>query len=336
MLKINFFKISILLLILITTSCTKQPQKISLSGKAQGTFYNITYYDKDDRNLQSQVDSILDEFNFTASMYEPKSILSRINNGDTSVILNEDFIAIFNLSHEVSEKTGGAFDVTVAPLVNAWGFGLKNRQKIDSTLIDSLLQYVGYKNINLINNKFVKKFPEIKIDFNAIAQGYSVDKIALYLESQKINSYIVEIGGEIRAAGKKPDGSVWTAGIDKPNDNIGVTHDLKAKVKLNNMSVATSGNYRKFYIENGIKYSHTISPFTGYPVNHSMLSASVFHKNCGLADAYATAFMVMGVEETKTFLIQNTEIEAYLIFSDNNGEMKTFMTNGLKEILTEE
>lgn len=336
MLKFKLVKLVFIGILLISTSCTKQPQKISFSGKAQGTFYNITYYDYDGRNLQSQIDSILDEFNFTASMYEPKSILSKINNGDTDVMLNNDFTAIYKLSLEVSEKTSGAFDITVAPLVNAWGFGLKNREKIDSAFIDSLLKYVDYKNIKLVNNKIEKKLPQIKIDFNAIAQGYSVDKTAFFLEKQGIKDYIVEIGGEIRAAGKKPDGSLWTAGIDKPNDNIGVSHDLKAKVKLNNMSVATSGNYRKFYIENGIKYSHTISPFTGYPVNHSLLSASVFHKNCGTADAYATAFMVMGLEKTKEFLLHNPEIEAYLIYSNEQGKMHTFITDGLKEILTEE
>jgi len=325
-----------LIILLFFTSCKNQNKKISFSGEAQGGFYNITYYDKQGRNFQKAVDSILDEINHTASMYEPSSILSKINKGDTNVNLNDDFIAIYNLATEISKKTGGAFDITVGPLVNVWGFGLKNRTRVDSAMIDSLLKYVGYEMTGIKNNKFYKKYPEIQIDFNAIAQGYSVDKISLFFESKGINNYIVEIGGEVRAAGKKPDGSSWIVGIDKPDDNLGAAHDLKAKVTLDNMSVSTSGNYRKFYIENGIKYSHTINTFTGYPVNHSLLSASVFHKNCATADAYATAFMVMGVEKAKEFLKKSDErIQVYLIYSDKDGKMQTYMSDGLKNILKE-
>ncbi len=332
----NFYIVLLILLLVVLFSCKKEPSKISFSGKAQGTFYNITYFDKKNRNFQKAIDSILDEFNLTASMYEPQSILSRINNNDTSVILNEDFISIFNIANEVSEKTNGAFDVTVCPLVNAWGFGFKNIENVDSNLINNLRKYVGYKMIWIKNKKFYKKYPEIQIDFNAIAQGYSVDKIANFLEKQNITNYIVEIGGEVKANGKKPDNSSWIVGIDKPDDNIGYQHNLKAKVKLDNMSVATSGNYRKYYIKNGIKYSHTIDPTTGYPVNHSLLSASVFHKSCTIADAYATAFMVMGIKKTIEFLKSHPELEAYLIYADDKGNTKTFITKGLCSILIEE
>jgi len=312
----------------------KSLQLIRIAGQTQGTYYAISYYDKNAFDYQIQIDSLLIEFDMTASMWEKKSIISAINNNDTSVILNDVFIEIFNKAYEVSEKTNGAFDITVGPVINVWGFGTKDRSKIDQSLIDSLLPLVNYKALKIVGNELTKDKPEINIDFNAIAQGYSVDLLSKFLESKGIKSYLIDIGGEVFGKGKKADGSYWRVGIEKPSNNSS-QRELEAKVFLHNKALATSGSYRKFYIENGIKYSHTIDPATGYPVTHSLLSVSVLADDACTADAYATAFMVMGLERSIEFLKENNKLAAFFIYSDNNGNMKTLATEGINSILIE-
>ncbi len=309
-------------------------QLVRFAGEAQGTYYAISYYDKNAIDYQPQIDSLLNEFDMTASMWEPNSIISSINNNDTAIILNNVFIEIFNKSFEVSEKTNGAFDITVGPLINVWGFGSKDRSKITQALIDSLIPLINYKAVRLINNKLIKDNSAIHIDFNAIAQGYSVDLLANFLESKGIKNYLIDIGGEVLGKGKKADGSFWRVGIEKPSNNNN-QRELEAKVSLHNKALATSGSYRKFYIENGIKYSHTIDPATGYPVTHSVLSVSVLANDATTADAYATALMVLGLERSLKFLKENKELAAFFIYSDKNGNLKTFATEGIKRILIE-
>jgi len=324
---------------IVFVSCNVPPQKnikVFFEGKAQGTFYAVTYFEKDGKNFHQEIDSILKAFDKSVSIYDSLSIISRVNRNDSTAVLDKIFIDNFNISKEIYNKTKGAFDITVGPLVNAWGFGLKNKAGIDSAMIDSLLKFVNSNLISIIDNKISKKDSRIKIDFNAIAQGYSVEVIAEFLESKGIGNYLVEIGGEIIGKGKKDDDKFWLVGIDKPSDDGNYERELKAKIILKNKALATSGNYRKFYIKDGIKYSHTINPKTGYPVQHSLLSVTVITDDCSSADAYATSFMVMGLEKTKTFLSKNKQIDAYLIYSDENGNIKTFFTEGINEILVEE
>jgi FAD:protein FMN transferase len=253
----------------------------------------------------------------------------------TNVVTDKYFETCFNKSVEVSKNTDGAFDATVMPLVNAWGFGPKRKTRVDSTVIDSLLKFIGYKLIELKDNKVIKKDVRVQLDFNAIAQGYSTDLISEFLASKGISKYLVEIGGEVYAKHKKLNGDYWKVGIEKPEENIATTNPLKAIVRLKNKALSTSGNYRKFYVENGIKYSHEINPKTGYPAHNTLLSASVFAKNCITADAYATAFMVMGLEKTIKFLTKNPNIEVYLIYSNTDGNYLIYESEGLKKILAE-
>ena len=323
-----------ILFIFINVSCktNKKDELIKFSGLAQGTTYSISYIDKEGRNFQHEIDSILKKFDQSVSIYDSNSIISKINKAKEPKKIDFYFEEIFKLSQAISEQTNGAFDVTVGPLVNVFGFGFKNKEKISKQLIDSLKQFVNYNEVKIDNGFLIKSKPEISIDFNAIAQGYSVDVISEFLTNKGIDNHIVEIGGEVIAKGRKENNTCWKVGIEKPVDN-NTDRELIVSFEIENKALATSGNYRKFYIENGIRYSHTIDPATGYPVNHSLLSASVLAERCAYADAYATAFMVMGLEKSKAFLEKHKELEAYFIYSDSLGKNKTFETEGFDKIL---
>ena len=239
-------------------------------------------------------------------------------------------------SVEVAEKTNGLFDITVAPVINAWGFGFTKKASVDSVMIDSLLDLVGYKMVRLEGKKLVKEKPQSMLDFNAIAPGYTVDILAAYLESKGITNYLVELGGEVKAKGKKNNDNDWTVGIDQPNEISTDGRPLKAIIKLKDKALATSGNYRKFYVEDGQKRAHIIDPHTGYPAKHNLLSATVLAGDCATADAYATAFMVMGLEKAKQFLAAHPELqlEVFFIYDENN-VWKTYSSETLKERIEE-
>lgn len=318
---------------LISFKNYSQSEPIKIAGEAQGTTYHISYFDKENRDFSFQIDSILKEFDKSVSTYLPTSIISRINNNEPNIKVDAVFTACFLKAKEVWKNTNGAFDPTVFPLVNAWGFGPKKKLKIEQTKIDSILKFVGFNMIKLKNGYVVKKDKRVQLDFNAFAQGYSVDVVSEYLNSKKIHSYIVEIGGEVYAKGKKPDGSNWTIGIEKPIDNKSSDNPLEAIAKLEDLAIATSGNYRKYFIENGVKYAHHIDPKTGYPTKNNLLSASLFSKQCITSDAYATGLLVLGLEKAKLFLAKHPEIQAYLIYSDENGNYRVYETNGLKSII---
>lgn len=309
-------------------------QPVKLFGEAQGTYYSIIYYDNESRDLQYEIDSILSAFDNSVSLWVENSIISRVNNNDTSVELDKWFIENFHLSMDVSEKTNGSFDLTVGAMVRAWGFGFDDKKRVDEKIIDSILQFTGYKKVSIVNGKVVKDDERTTFDFNAVAQGYSVDLISEFLESYDIENYLVDIGGEVRGKGEKPGGESWKVGIEKPAKNRNDERDLKAVVELKGRSIATSGNYRKFYEENGIRYSHTINPKTGYPARHSLLSVSVIAGQAAIADAYATAFMVMGLDESKTFLVDSKGLEAFFIFSDGEGNYSTYATDGFQSLIT--
>ncbi len=312
-----------------------QQEPVKFGGNAQGSTYHITYFDEQNRNFQPEIEKILVDFDKSVSTYIPSSIISRINSNQKNVIVDKYFIACFNKAKEVWKNTDGAFDPTVNPLTNAWGWGPGKKQKIEKSVIDSILPFVGFQLIELQGNKVVKKDPRVSLDFNAFAQGYSVDVVSEFLNSKKISSYIVEIGGEVYAKGKKPNGDNWTVGIEKPIDNKDSQNPLKAVVKLENLALATSGNYRRFIIEDGIKYAHHIDPKTGYPAKNNLLSASLFSKECISADANATGVLVMGLEKAKKFLELHQELQAYLIYSDDKGNYQVYETPGIQSIVSD-
>ena len=309
---------------------------IRLAGFTQGTTYHITYKNKNNKNLQNEIDTLLADFDRSLSAYLPGSIISKINQNDTAVIPDDHFLKVYQKALEVYRESDGAFDITVAPIVNAWGFGFTEKADVDSNMIDSLLQYVGMNKIGLKNGKIIKQYPETMLDVNAIAQGYSVDVVADYLDQQGIRNYLVEIGGEVRTKGRNPNYKIWTIGIDVPADNNFLPGEMvQAKLLMKNGSLATSGNYRSFYEQNGIKYVHSIDPKTGYPVVSNLLSVTVMACDCMTADAWATAFMVMGLDKSIAFLENHDELQAYLIYSDAEGNLKTYVTNKMKHIIRE-
>lgn len=320
--------------LLAACAVEKNTNPVKLLGEAQGTYYSIIYFDNQQRDLQFEIDSILRDFDQSVSLWQPTSIISRLNNNDTTVGLDKYFMDNLELSMDISAKTNGSFDITVGPLVRAWGFGFDESRHVDSLIVDSILHFVGYDKLKTEDGWFLKSDNRISIDFNAIAQGYSVDLICDFLEANNIDVYLVDIGGEVKGKGIKPDGTYWKVGIEKPAVNQSDARDLKAIIELKNKAVATSGNYRKFYEENGVRYSHTIDPKTGYPVRHSLLSVSVVANEAAVADAYATAFMVMGLEKAKEFLQENTDMEAFFIYSTPDGTYSTYGTNGFNELIT--
>jgi len=331
----NLIKFTIGFLLFYTTSLYSQQEFVKIEGEAQGTTYHITYFDTQNRDFQAEIEKILQDFDISVSTYIPYSIISRINSNEKNVIVDKYFIACFNKAKEVWKNTNGAFDPTVYPLSNIWGFGPGKKQKIEKAKIDSILQFVGFQLINLKGNTVVKKDPRVALDFNAFAQGYSVDVVSEFLNSKEIKAYIVEIGGEVYAKGKKPNGSNWTIGIEKPIDNKESSNPIKATVNLENLAIATSGNYRKYIIEDGIKYAHHIDPKTGYPTKNNLLSASIFAKKCISSDANATGVLVLGLDKAKVYLQKHPELQAYLIYSDDTGNYQVYETDGIKNIVSE-
>jgi thiamine biosynthesis lipoprotein len=327
------------IIILLFFGCHKNDKQsvyIKIAGFTQGTTYHITYELNDTIDLQPQVDSILHAFDLSLSSYDSTSIISKINRNEV-VILDNFFINVFNKSDEVFKSSEGIFDITVMPLVNAWGFGPGAREKVDSAKIDSLLQFVGMEKVKIENGKVVKTDPRVQLDVNALAQGYSVDIITGYLDGLGSKNYMVEIGGEIRAKGVNPTGKTWRIGIDKPEfGNVIPGAELEAVLELKNKALATSGNYRKYYEENGVKYTHSIDPKTGYPAKQSLLSATIIADDCMTADAYATVCMVGGLDKSKQILAKHPELDAYLIYGDDTGVYQLFVTDGMKGKVVEE
>lgn len=316
-------------------SCGEQApkkQKMVVEGYAQGTTYNIVYISEDGIDYQRAIDSTLIEIDNSLSTYQKKSIISKFNQADSIFEVDQMFADVFNISKKVFEISGGAFDPTIAPIVNAWGFGFENLHATDSATIDSLRMFVDFTKIAMNENKVIKEKKGMMLDFNAVAQGYSVDVLADLLEARGINNYLVEVGGELKAKGLNLNGTFWRIGIDKPLADL-EERELEAIVNLENKALATSGNYRKFYEKNGMKYSHTINPKTGYPVSHNLLSATVISNNCGEADAFATVFMVVGLEEAKKIISKNKNLEALLIYSNEDGDLQTFITDGLTDFI---
>jgi thiamine biosynthesis lipoprotein len=333
--KRSFVSVSIILLILF--SCKEKTKFSEFNGFAQGTTYHMVFENTGSVNsmeLRNQVEKILHRFDMSLSLYIDSSVVSRINRNETTVP-DSFFIEVFKKSKEISTLTDGAFDVTVGPLVEAWGFGPDAHRNFSESKRDSLLQIVGMSKVEIKGGELIKADPHISLDFNAIAQGFSVDVICRYFDSRGIKSYLIEIGGEVRVKGDK-GGVLWKIGIDKPVDNNMMPgNDLEAIIELKDRALATSGNYRKFYIEDGIKYSHTIDPKTGYPAKNQLLSATILADECATADGIATACMVIGKDKTIEFLDRHPEYEAYLIYSDDSGNFRTWTSEPLKKFISE-
>ena len=299
------------------------------SGKTQGTFYHIKYLSDQGKNYQEEVDSLLFLVDNSLSTYNKSSLITRINSGE-EVVTDSLFRTVFRSAKEVFTSSNGLFDCSIAPLVNAWGFGFSEKQKMDTNRVSNLLKIVGFEKIFLQNDSIIKP-KRMLIDFNSIAQGYTVDLIAYLFDQKGIANYLIEVGGEIRSKGINVEGNLWKIGVDKPTESIDSNDRFQFILELNNKSLATSGNYRKFYMENGIKYSHVINPKTGFPAKNKLLSVTVVHNDCITADAYATAFMVMGLQNSKNFLSQRKDLEAYFIYRNQNGELANYVTENFKE-----
>ncbi len=326
----------ILLLLVVFNSCKNNAPYQYHEGYAEGTTFHIYYQSNDVYN--NEIDSLLGYFESILSTYKKTSLISHFNEqvNDTFETDNALFWNMVNTAAKVNKETDGAFDITVAPLVNAYGFGFTDTMKTDSTIIDSLLQYVGMDKLIIDGNKLIKTNPNLQIDGNALAKGQSVDFVADFFESKGIDNYLVEIGGELRGKGVNKHGESWQIGIDSPNDdNTNTQINTLAVMGLKNSALATSGNYRRYYYKNGLRYSHTINPKTGYPVNHTLLSSSVMTDKCITADAYATSFMVLGLDKSKEFLKKHPNIDVYLIYGKEGNTYDVFNTEKFKAVMTE-
>lgn len=306
-------------------------KRIALQGSTMGTSYSVKYLDAQGRNLKPGIDSLLQVFNNSLSTYIPDSEISRFNQDALLKYESPYFYPVLEKSKEVYQKTGGAFDPTVGPLVSAWGFGPQGRQTPSASLVDSLRRLVSYDSIFFDSVAVCKLKKGVQLDFSAIAKGYGVDVVADYIRSRGIEHLFVEIGGEVVAQGLNDRGMAWQVGVNVPSEDLEEQSRPQAIVSLKDRALATSGNYRNFYEREGVKYSHTISPVTGQPVRHSLLSASVFAPDCMTADAYATAFMVMGMEKARQLLERDKGLQAFFIYSDADGKLQTWATPGIAD-----
>lgn len=298
-----------------------------------GTSYNIVY--QCDSDLSLGIKDELMKVDRSLSPFNKESVITAVNQ-NREVRLDSHFQEVFKLAKEVSDDTEGAFDITVAPLVNAWGFGFKNDVRPTSRQVDSLLQMVGYQKVKIEQGRVLKADPRMMLDCSAIAKGYGVDVVARYLRSRGVENYMVEIGGEIVTHGVNPQRLPWRVGVTKPtDDSLNVSHELQTILNVTDKAMATSGNYRNFYYKDGKKFAHTIDPKTGYPVQHNILSATVLARNCATADAYATAFMVMGLERAQQLLERHPDLMAYLIYNDADGNNAVWFSPSLKDKIAE-
>lgn len=307
--------------------------KVSFSGSTMGTSYRIVYLDPEERDFKKVIDSILVDFNQTLSTYIPDSEISLFNQGDSLMFSSPYFLPVLQQSKEIYQKTLGAFDPTVGPLVNMWGFGPEGPQLKDSINIATLLELVDFNAVNFDSSMVRKNKPGIYLDFSAIAKGFGVDVVSDYLSSMGIEDMLVEIGGELYAKGVNERGELWKVGINRPKE-LGDADDIIGIIALNNQAMATSGNYRNFYEIDGIKISHTIDPATGRPVKHGLLSATVLAATCMKADALATSMMVMGIEKAIAFQEAEQDFELFLIYNDEAGQLKTFASEKLTPFLS--
>lgn len=304
--------------IILSESKQGKPEYRTAQGLVFGTRYNITYlYNAD---LQPDIDYTLALVDSALSMFNPESTISAVNCSESIQVTDTMFLKVFRRAMEISRMTNGAFDITVAPAVNAWGFGFKHSENISQSTIDSLLEITGYWKIHEQDGLITKDDPRIMLDCSAIAKGFGTDMVADMLRSKGICDFMVEVGGEIVVSGQNPKGKLWNIGISKPvDDSLSVNNELQTVIPVTDIAMATSGNYRNFYVKDGRKYAHTIDPHTCTPVSHSLLSATVFASDCATADALATSMMVMGLDSAQALCARHPEIRAYFIYQSPDG-----------------
>ncbi len=294
-----------------------------------GTTFTVTY--QCDSDMSQSIKAELMKVDYSLSPFNKESVITAINNNE-DVKPDKMFMDVFLLAMDVSRETDGAFDITVAPLVNAWGFGFKSGEKPTARQVDSLRQIIGYQKITVDHGKIRKQDPRMMLDCSAIAKGYGTDVVANFLRQRGVKNFMVEIGGEVVTCGVNPERVPWKVGVIKPeDDSLSVSHELQTILNVTDIAMATSGNYRNFYYQGGKKYAHTIDPKTGYPVQHNILSATVLAKTCALADAYATSFMVMGLDKAQKVLEQHPELMVYFIYDDGQGKNAVWFSPSLKD-----
>ena len=328
-----------LFFLLLFIAC--QPEKEWLrnvtAGPALGTSFNIIYLTHEPLDLQTEIDSVFQVVNQSMSTYIPTSDISKINNGDSTLQVDHMFREVFELSKDVYEKSKGFFDPTVGVLVDAWGFGPGKQVELDSSRVDSLLNYVGFDKVRITDDsRIIKKHSQIRFDFNAVAKGYAIDRLGSLLDQKELDHYLIEVGGELLARGEnRQKRKPWVVGIDDPQ--VTDSRRLIRTIHLEDRAMASSGNYRKFRVDSitGEKYVHTIDPKTGFTKNSKVLSVSVLAENCARADAFATAFMATELFESQAILEEEDDLDAYIIYLGENGEVQEFMTEGFSEALAQ-
>ncbi len=332
---LKLFLAGIALLMVSCNSTTNLGPYISITGFTQGTTFSMIYQSPttDTLDLSGDVEQLLANFDMSLSTYIDSSNISRINRNETDLV-DEYFQVVFDESKRINEISGGVFDITVGPLIDAWGFGRGGKLDMNQQVIDSILQYVGMDKVEIVDGKVKKDIPGIRFDVNAIAQGYSVDLVSEYFESRKIQNYMVEIGGELRTHGLSSRGDKWKIGVDKPfYGNQAVGSSLQAVIDMTDKSLASSGNYRKFLDVDGKKIVHTVDPLTGYTKPSNLLSVTIITDECITADGLATACMALGLEKAKEFILQQEGVDALFIFSDDDGLFFEWMTDGMKKMI---
>ena len=328
--------LSLIFFLLLSAAGCGSGDYVRIEGFAQGGTYHVIcspVKGYDGQTIHDRIDARLLGIDVTLSGYNKGSVLSRLNDGE-DLPLNDLFTECFNRSREIWEETSGAFDPSAAPLFDLWGFGFSNRGNVSREAIDSILTFVGMNKMHLETRgdgvHLVKDDPRMKLNFNAIAQGFSCDVVARYLDSLGCTDYLVEIGREIRCKGNNASGGPWRIGLDRPYDgNMDEGKDLQAIIEVSDCGIVTSGNYRKFYVEDGRKYAHTIDPATGEPVSHNLLSATVVAADAATADAYATWMMVVGTDRAREIIASKPGLEALLVYEED-GRMCTFQTENIK------
>lgn len=308
------------------TSCVSVERQ-QFFGSTQGSYYSIIYYDEQNRNFSREFDSIFKDVESTLSLWDENSVIRRVNRNDSAVVLNKIFVDNFNYAMRAAELSEGYFDPTVGPLVSAWGFHFKEGMKMSLEIVDSIRSLVGYKKVKVEDGKVIKENPNMTLDFNAVAQGYTADMIGDFLLSQNVDDFLVDIGGEIMVRGNKPNGKLWTVGIEKPAEDMNAERIVQEIVELKDKSIVTSGNYRKYVERDGKRYSHSIDPNTGYPAENNMLSATIICDDTAWADCLASICMLVGMEKAIEIIESCDEnIEAYFIYVEDD-EVKTLTIN---------
>ena len=318
----------------VLASCGQQPKKMVLQGLAQGSYYAVTYYDEQGRDFQHDIDSIFHAVDLSVNLWVDSSVISKVNRNE-DVLLDDIFIDNFNIAQEAAALSGGYFDPTISPIVTAWGFSYKDGDTITPQLIDSLKQLVDYHKVRIEDGQVVKDNPAMTLDFNAIAQGYTSDMIAAFLDSKGVKNYLVDTGGEIMAKGSKPNSKPWIVGIEKPAPDQDAERVVQTRLALRDKGLVTSGSTRKYVERDGKRYSHCIDPHTGYPVEHQVLSVTVLAETSVWADALASICMVMGMEGSLPLIEGMDGVEAYYIFVNEKGELETFATKGFQKLIVE-